>query len=595
LNCYFTLRDLWILRHGNGAPIWRTIVSLETSTLLNVASVLVVAAAVGYVVRRVALYRFANREDVRCSSPWFLGVLMPALTALAFLFLPPMANQVFRLSPFPFSLVFPALSLALLVSLVAWTPGRAPNRDDERSRESRRFLSLRLMASGLLAAVGTWESTLGAAYAVLAPFLALLWPIRMENSVGRIAGVWLVGFVAGFAAEAHWLSACSWLSLSPAIPPFAWAFVFLLTGLVPMTLVIRFGADRRLFVGWGAVLVSCAVWFGYRAAVIGASGSETFVRRCLADLGERKLVIADGIFDDMFRELASPEVRVVGTHTVADREFLINFFAEDEALTNRAPVVTLCYSLPEFDAAAREAGLVRREPTKPKVARRAAAEMTEAEKEQYVAAVKAESEKLMRPAADALKAMGEDFAKIPAEKRSAEIEKARLTLRNSWGMGVAGYRISSMLLALDMMQGDKRALESDALTALMLNRNDPAANAVIGELRLAEGKTDDAERYLEKAVKGEGAMAMCDYARVLVTRERYAEAEEWARKAVAKRPQDPAMREPLIAALVESRQFEAADREIKEMLGLARGSKLSAQHWAFAAQVSKRIKELKSK
>jgi len=217
----------------------------------------------------------------------------------------------------------------------------------------------------------------------------------------------------------------------------------------------------------------------------------------------------------------------------------------------------------------------------------------EEEKQRRVEAYKVRAAEVMKPVVESLNAMGDKFKDIPEDKRRAEIEKSRASLREGWAKGARGTQVSSMLLTLDMMVSDKLALETDALTILMSDRDDPAANAVMGKLRLADGRTDDAARYLEKAVKGGGAMAMCDYARVLVGKGEFAEAEQWAHKAVAKKPDDPTIREPLVAVLVETRRFDQADKELKAMLALVRDDEMRAKVWDFAAQVSSRIAALK--
>lgn len=580
MSCYFTLRGLWLLHHSDGAPLWRTVVTLENSTLINVLSALIVAVVVGYVVRCVSLYYFIDREDIRCSGLRHVGVIFPCLAALAFLVSPALLKHVCWLSPFLFSLVFPALSLALLISLVE-SPFALIEDNDEYITETRKFLTLRLFLSGLFAAMGAWESTLGEIFVLIAFVMTLLWPIRLDNSVARITGVWLVGFIVGLVAEIYYLPACSWVSLAPAIPPVAWAVAFFITGLLPIPLFLRFGVRTGLVVAWGIMLLICGIWVAHGTATAKASASETFVRRCLADIGSRKLIVSDGFFDDAFRVLAPPDVRVMGTRTVADREYLIKCFSEGAALTNRALIVTHCYSFPEFPEAACEAGLFFESKATAKKPKTAASEAERVEK-------------ILKPVRESINTMENDFASIPVEQRKLEIEKARTILRTSWDKGAYGYQISSMLLALDMLQGDRHGLESDALTALMIDIDDPSANAVLGELRLMDGRIDDAERYLKKAIRGEGTMAMCDYARLLVVQGKHEEAMNWARKAIEKRPNDPVMREPLITALVESHQFEAASREINVMLDLVKDDvRRSAQCRAFAAHVDKRIQKLK--
>jgi len=205
----------------------------------------------------------------------------------------------------------------------------------------------------------------------------------------------------------------------------------------------------------------------------------------------------------------------------------------------------------------------------------------------------ASEQELLAPVIASLKAMREDYSKISPEAREREIDIARVRIRQGWLQGVRGYEATSMLLTLDIIRRDEITLLRDAVMILDADPDDPAANAVGGSIMLAKGNVVEAERHLVKAVKGGGPMAMCDYARVLVMRGEFDAAETWARKAVNLRSEDASMREPLIAALVESRRLDEAERELATMISLAQGSS-RAQTMRFAGEVSKRIASFRS-
>ena len=123
----------------------------------------------------------------------------------------------------------------------------------------------------------------------------------------------------------------------------------------------------------------------------------------------------------------------------------------------------------------------------------------------------------------------------------------------------------------------------------MADSDDPAANAALGSLRFAEGRNDLAGRYLEKGVKGGGILAMRDYARLLISLGRPAEALDWARKAAAKAPRDCEVRKTLAAALIETDDFKAARSELDELRRLATEQHLETNATAFLVGARRRL------
>jgi len=95
-----------------------------------------------------------------------------------------------------------------------------------------------------------------------------------------------------------------------------------------------------------------------------------------------------------------------------------------------------------------------------------------------------------------------------------------------------------LVLGLDISLDDKGEAEVHAKEILRRNRSAPLANYVMGSLALGRGELDDAVFYLRKAADAAQPvpLALNDIAEALRRRREYAEAERYARKAVAAAP-----------------------------------------------------------
>ena len=150
-----------------------------------------------------------------------------------------------------------------------------------------------------------------------------------------------------------------------------------------------------------------------------------------------------------------------------------------------------------------------------------------------------------------------------------------------------------MTLAASLIEtGDFRAArtEMDELLRLATEQH-LETNAALGSLRFAEGRNDLAGRYLEKGVRGGGILAMRDYARLLISLGRPAEALDWARKAAAKAPRDCEVRKTLAATLIETGDFKAARTEMDGLLRLAAEQHHERDAQAFLAGARRRLLE----
>ena len=514
----------------------------------------------------------------------------PFLAMLAFAVVPQFAGFLTQLSPILVSFVPIFLSAAVIASLNSRL--EAPvGPDIEIDEDDRHGVGLRLAIAGALASIGAWESTYGTVLAL--PLLAITWFsfIRRGRSVSVVSVCWVIGFMVAFIAEPEILSDCPWPALMPKWVPLFGVVLFIFICVMPLAVVRRLGENRWTLGGWGLVLLVFAIITASTGRFKLQSASERFVKHVLADLGDRKHIIGDGIFDVMIDEWKPSDVERVGTTTVAEREFLLNRFGNNEFVTNTMLVVNRYYDYEEMWTVSREVmrDLVPRklDPRKlPKYSDEDKAKIAELRKKAFL--------KKYEPLVESLKAMGEGWEDVPDSLKAEEIEKARENIRRGWKDGFTGQAMSSTLLALDMLKGDVKSLESDAITALIYDREDPAANAALGSLRLKEGKMALAEKYLAKGVKGGGVMAMGSYAKILVQKGQFVEAADWARKAVEKKPKDWTLREALAAALIESGKFDEAAKELKTIEDLAVEAEQMKQAEPFLSGARKRLVELRA-
>lgn len=581
---YISPWGLALWRRGDAAPLWRMLATLDNAWLLNGLSAVVVAACFAFTVKKL-LFKLGPLDNPETSTK--TAKFAPYLTWIPFFVVPAFAESICGLSPFFFSLVPSALAFAILASINE-TPVLPDDEDGEI--QPPRLLWLRLMLSGACAAIGFWEGTAGLVSSVILIALIFLPCINRELSVTKLIGLWFFGFAVAFVVEGVCIG-WNWDAFFPVRLPFVGIVVFFVLAIIPVAAVRTLGEKWWLLLVWGVLLAI----FGITTLAGGhywrESASETFVRKVLQELGERKLILGDGVFDDFFRVLKPTDVKFVGTESNEDREFLIQFFDDKEPVAKRALVVRHFYVLSETEAALAEYGLKLKKP-EAKVADKQpkkkpgaglpesgaanpawTAEMSESLRAQ---AATNEMRRIVRQAQPLMKSLDEmlvDFEKIPKKQRLAKIEEARLNIRTAWKQGFSGVKLSSTLLSLDILLGDWDGAESDALSALIVERDDPAANGLLGNIRLRKNRFEEAERYLRKGVKGEGAGVYNDLAMLLLLTKRASEAEDWARKAVAKDPDDLNFHDTLMQVLRARGKADEARKEQMTVIRLERERK----------------------
>ena len=595
MSCFITPQALSLLRRGAGAPIWRAIVTLENCVLVNSIAAAIIVLCIGYVAKKMCFwyepFEILQKEVDKKAMLMPRSQFAPFLAMLAFAVVPQFAGLLTQLSPILVSLVPIFLSAAVVASLNSRFEASV-GPDIEVDEDDRRGVGLRLAIAGALASIGAWEGTCGIVLAL--PLLAITWFsfIRRGHSVPVVSVCWVIGFMVAFIAEPEILPDCPWPALMPKWVPLFGVVLFIFICVMPLAVVRRFGENRWTLGGWGLVLLVFAIITVSTGRFESQSASERFVKHVLADLGDRKHIIGDGIFDVMIDEWKPSDVERIGTTTVDEREFLLNRLENDDSMTNAVLIVDRYYGYGEMQVVSRETGrdLGRDADDSRNLPRHSDADKVEVAKLR----VKAFQKKL-EPLLESLRAMDEGWADVPDSLKAEEIEKARENIRRGWKDGFTGLSMSATLLALDMMRNDMKSLESDAITALIYDREDVAANAALGSLRLKEGKMELAEKYLAKGVKGGGVMAMGDYAKVLVQKGQFAEAADWARKAVEKKPKDWTLREAFAAALIESGKFDAAAKELKTIEDLAVEAEQMKAAEPFLSGARKRLVDLRAK
>jgi len=563
---FITPGSLALLRQGPGAPFWRLVTTTENAVVVNFVSLAIILLCIRYLVRRICIRHDGRSWRVR---------LVPYFAMAAFAVTTPLADQLFRLSPFLLGLVPIFLSAVFAVGFVP----KFLLTSEERAHTLN---ALRLVLSGILSAIGVWESVTGL---LLAPLLLLTaWRPSSRREITRVEAVacWMSGFIAAFLLEPYLLS-CPWGVLIPRGLPLVGYAGFLLLCVVPILLARRFSGRRWVLVLWGFVLAVVLVNTLRTMTFNRQSASERFVRRMLADLGSRKLILGDGRFDVLIDELKPADVKRIGRTSALEKEFLLRLVEDGQQLTNKVLLVRNYHDLgdPEFVAALAETGLFYRKPN-------------DAERKQRAKTRAELFQRRTNTLLTSLKTVNEGFGDVPEAQRALEQAKAQTNIRQGWKDGFGGTRLSTTILNIDLRNADRATLESDALNALLVDREDPAANSVMGQLRFEEGRLELAERYLRKGVKGGGALAMSRLAMLLVNTNRAKEAEEWARKAVALIPDDWNLRQPLVAALTETGRYDEALRELEKMVKDSVKANAVTDAQVFAEGVKARIRQLQT-
>ena len=167
-----------------------------------------------------------------------------------------------------------------------------------------------------------------------------------------------------------------------------------------------------------------------------------------------------------------------------------------------------------------------------------------------------------------------------AGKSANATQKARDELRKAVDDGAAEIgSVSRILVSLDMALGDKTSAENDALDALRHNRQDGAANALMGALRGEAGDYASAERFLRRAVRGGNVppTAYNDLAETLIHEGKAEEAVAFAQKAVAADPANWCFSETLASACLEARQLPAAEKALATAVRCAAEAKVQPE------------------
>ena len=138
--------------------------------------------------------------------------------------------------------------------------------------------------------------------------------------------------------------------------------------------------------------------------------------------------------------------------------------------------------------------------------------------------------------------------------------------------------MSDIVLGLDIRLNDKEDAEERALEKLRDDPKDQLANYVMGSVSLGRGEIDKAEEYLRLAVAGkkQNVMALNDLAEVLRRREKYPEAEHFARAATVAAPDLYVVWETLGSILLDAGSGEdvpEAERCIQKACDMSRDEK----------------------
>lgn len=553
-----TVKGLTILLQGSQAPIWRGIVAFPTIQLINYAAAAVTVACVFYSLRRLL--------NLKADPP---SRAVSVLTAFSLLVVPSFALGLMAISPSWLTMALAAVSLALLSS---HGEGRTP--------------WWRFFLSGVVAALAAWEGLLGGLGALVVAFLASLRVLRHGCRSRSTALLWRVGFVGALLAEKFCLG-LPWAALKWTAEPIVGVGVFLLFLTAAPLLFVVFGRERRWANRvWGLALVGALFFSAYQGGYWRLSACERLTRRVLDELGPRKIIVGGTPFDVFVRAFLPKDVRFVGVRSNEDREYLINLFEDSPRVEDVALILRDCYPYPEAEEAFVELGYKKAKPkTKDELAlfvtkareqaaaqKKKEAEQQEQERKEADTNGVAQANALADQAlAKSLDEMLVNFEKIPVDQRAWRVGEARENIRRAWARGQDGVYLSSTLLALDMLLGDWQSAESDAIVALTLDWSDPAANAVLGNIRARGGQLKPAEKYLRKAVKGGGHAAFNDLAMLLIQTQRAAEAVTFAKRAVEKMPKDWNYRETLSQALAQTGDYEAALEQLDEAKALVDG------------------------
>lgn len=546
----FVLRCVSELVRNAVAPLARLLVSAGWTPVLDSVAAAVMLGCVFFFARRLMGRGPSGRR-------WF----EPALAALAVAAVPFCVEKLTGVSLLWLAAMFPLVSFTLV-----FLHGKDP------------VVWWRFLLSGAAAGAATCEGCAGGVGALVVCVL-VAWHCRQECQRPWVTfRHWLIGFVV--------VALCEWLvfglPLATLFYPSAMlavsGFVFAAVAFLPLAVVILLRNllyVRRILSFWCLFVAAALALAWLNGAGRKHVACETFARMVMKDLGERKVIVGGGALDPVVRHVMPKDVKLVGMLSASDREYLLDLLEKEDEGRREVLFLSDYYARPEAKAAFAELGVYPPKLTPfgiGEAIKEAAASPSTNGNAEVVARITAYTNELastVLPLSRSLDEMLVGFAEIPPTQRVERINVARDQIRHAWELGMGGLRLSSTLLALDMMMRDAKAMEYDSLTALFIDRNDPAANAVLGGLRLEAGRLEDAERYLRRSVEhGGGPSAYNNLAMILVNTDRGAEAVPFAKRAVEMDPKNWNVRETLAQTLIAAGEVEAAETALEEMLGL---------------------------
>lgn len=160
------------------------------------------------------------------------------------------------------------------------------------------------------------------------------------------------------------------------------------------------------------------------------------------------------------------------------------------------------------------------------------------------------------------------FMRQGAERRREARDALAVAMRSRPGSTAT----QDLVLSLDISLDDRANAEHHAREVLRRNRNSPLANYVMGSLALGRGQYREAEAFLRKSADAPqpNVLAMNDLAEVLRRNSNFAEAEKYARMAIAKMPNFYIVRETLASILMDSNgDLDEAQASVLKAIELA--------------------------
>lgn len=301
----------WISLIG-GNVLWKL-------KLLSLAFYLIDAVLIFFSVRnffKVAVKRAERQavfEEARYDG---LENLAATISAAAFLMTPQFASAAYSATPIFVSIFFALISLFFLSLLI-------------EADKIAKFYTFVFLA-GLFSSAGLWHGIVGVAYYPLIVIALIAPPVRKGITIACTFAIALVGFVLGalalpfFVMPSPVANAIRIIALSVHSLPgglfFPGSIVSFLIVLLPIFVIFNFTMTgkfrpdvvRRGFFGtWGfAIMIMlfasvASISFGEKHA------GERFVDGIIESLGQRKVLISDGAFDDLLRFRLPKDVHLI--------------------------------------------------------------------------------------------------------------------------------------------------------------------------------------------------------------------------------------------------------------------------------------------